>query len=488
MAIKLNFGNKLNKKVSNTILFCDDRLKIKGLKRSSLSKQTENINKTLDLNKNIKDNFFLFNLNPYQKIILVKINQKESTFENEKKGAKFYEFIKLNSILNLRFEESNLNETFTNNKLFLNEFFHGVQLKSYKFEKYKKKFENKILNFDFPKNLKNRFLKNEIKYKSLLEATNFTKDLVSEPGNILHPDEYVKRILKLKSYGLKISVFDKKKLKKMGMNALLGVGQGSIRGSYLVVIEWKGTNKKNKPLAFVGKGVCFDTGGISLKPAKFMEDMTYDMAGSAVVVGLLKNFALRKAKVNAIGVVGLVENMPDGNAQRPGDIVKSYSGKTIEILNTDAEGRLVLADALTYTEKKYNPKFIIDLATLTGAIIVSLGSEYAGLFSNNDQLSNQIFKSGQKVGEKVWRMPLDNNYDKLINSKKADMQNINYVGGAGSTTAAQFLQRFILKDTPWAHLDIAGMAFSKYGGALNSEGATGFGVKLLNQLVEDNYE
>ena len=488
MAIKLNFGNKLNKKVSNTILFCDDRLKIKGLKRSSLSKQTENINKTLDLNKNIKDNFFLFNLNPYQKIILVKINQKESTFDNEKKGAKFYEFIKLNSILNLRFEESNLNETFTNNKLFLNEFFHGVQLKSYKFEKYKKKFENKILNFDFPKNLKNRFLKNEIKYKSLLEATNFTKDLVSEPGNILHPDEYVKRILKLKSYGLKISVFDKKKLKKMGMNALLGVGQGSIRGSYLVVIEWKGTNKKNKPLAFVGKGVCFDTGGISLKPAKFMEDMTYDMAGSAVVVGLLKNFALRKAKVNAIGVVGLVENMPDGNAQRPGDIVKSYSGKTIEILNTDAEGRLVLADALTYTEKKYNPKFIIDLATLTGAIIVSLGSEYAGLFSNNDQLSNQIFKSGQKVGEKVWRMPLDNNYDKLINSKKADMQNINYVGGAGSTTAAQFLQRFILKDTPWAHLDIAGMAFSKYGGALNSEGATGFGVKLLNQLVEDNYE
>ena len=488
MAIKLNFGNKLNKKVSNTILFCDDRLKIKGLKRSSLRKQTENINKTLDLNKNIKDNFFLFNLNPYQKIILVKINQKESTFENEKKGAKFYEFIKLNSILNLRFEESNLNETFTNNKLFLNEFFHGVQLKSYKFEKYKKKFENKILNFDFPKNLKNRFLKNEIKYKSLLEATNFTKDLVSEPGNILHPDEYVKRILKLKSYGLKISVFDKKKLKKMGMNALLGVGQGSIRGSYLVVIEWKGTNKKNKPLAFVGKGVCFDTGGISLKPAKFMEDMTYDMAGSAVVVGLLKNFALRKAKVNAIGVVGLVENMPDGNAQRPGDIVKSYSGKTIEILNTDAEGRLVLADALTYTEKKYNPKFIIDLATLTGAIIVSLGSEYAGLFSNNDQLSNQIFKSGQKVGEKVWRMPLDNNYDKLINSKKADMQNINYVGGAGSTTAAQFLQRFILKDTPWAHLDIAGMAFSKYGGALNSEGATGFGVKLLNQLVEDNYE
>ena len=209
-----------------------------------------------------------------------------------------------------------------------------------------------------------------------------------------------------------------------------------------------------------------------------MEDMTYDMAGSAAVVGLMKTFALRKAKVNAVGVVGLVENMVSGNAQRPGDIVKSYSGKTIEILNTDAEGRLVLADALTFTEKKFKPKFIVDLATLTGAIIVCLGSEYAGLFSNDDKLSNQIFEAGEKVEEKVWRMPLHKNYDKLINSKNADVQNINYVGGAGSTTAAQFLQRFILNKTPWAHLDIAGMAFSKYGGALNSGGATGFGVRL----------
>ena len=272
------------------------------------------------------------------------------------------------------------------------------------------------------------------------------------------------------------------------MNALLGVGQGSIRGSYLVVLEWKGSKNNKRPLAFVGKGVCFDTGGISLKPAKFMEDMTYDMAGSAVVVGLMKTLALRKAKVNAIGVVGLVENMPGGNAQRPGDIVKSYSGKTIEILNTDAEGRLVLADALSFTEKKYQPKFIVDLATLTGAIIVSLGSEYAGLFSNDDKLSSNLYKAGETVGEKVWRMPLHKNYDKLIESKNADMQNINYVGGAGSTTAAQFLQRFILNKTPWAHLDIAGMAFSKYGGALNSGGATGFGVRLLNKLIEDNYE
>ena len=274
----------------------------------------------------------------------------------------------------------------------------------------------------------------------------------------------------------------------MGCGALLGVGQGSVRGSYLVTMEWKGASSKTKPLAFVGKGVCFDTGGISLKPAKFMEDMTYDMAGSAVVVGLMKNFALRKAKINAVGVVGLVENMPGGNAQRPGDIVKSYSGKTIEVLNTDAEGRLVLADALTFTEEKFKPNLIIDLATLTGAIIVSLGSEYAGLFSNNDKLSKQLYEAGEQVEEKVWRMPLHKNYDKLINSKNADMQNINYVGGAGSTTAAQFLQRFILNKTPWAHLDIAGMSFSKYAGALNSGGATGYGVRLLNKFVEENYE
>ena len=269
---------------------------------------------------------------------------------------------------------------------------------------------------------------------------------------------------------------------------MLGVGQGSVRGSYLVTMEWNGTKSKSKPLAFVGKGVCFDTGGYSLKPARFMEDMTYDMAGSAAVVGLIKTLALRKAKINAVGAVGLVENMVSGNAQRPGDIVKSYSGKTIEVLNTDAEGRLVLADALTFTERKFKPKLMVDLATLTGAIIVSLGSEYAGLFSNDDKLSKHLLEAGERVDEKLWRMPLHKNFDKLMDSKNADMQNINYVGGAGSTTAAQFLQRFIINKTPWAHLDIAGMAFSKYAGALNSGGATGYGVRLLNKFVEDNYE
>ena len=246
--------------------------------------------------------------------------------------------------------------------------------------------------------------------------------------------------------------------------------------------------KSKNPLAFVGKGVCFDTGGISLKPARFMEEMKYDMGGSAVVVGLMKSLALRKAKINVVGVVGLVENMPDGNAQRPGDIVKSYSGKTIEILNTDAEGRLVLADALTYTEEKFKPKFIVDLATLTGAIIVSLGEEYAGLFSNDDKLSERLHEIGNNINEKVWRLPLHKNYDKLIDSKYADVQNINYAGGAGSITAAQFLQRFIKNKTPWVHLDIAGMAFSKKAANLNSGGATGFGVRLLSDLIKEDFE
>mgnify|MGYP001345045866 CR=1 FL=1 len=256
-----------------------------------------------------------------------------------------------------------------------------------------------------------------------MEGVFLTRDLVSEPGNILHPDEYAKRIVKLRKFGLKVTVYDQKRLKKLGFNALLGVGQGSIRGSYMVTIEWNGNKNKSKPLAFVGKGVCFDTGGISLKPAKFMEDMTYDMAGSATVVGLMKTLALRKSKINAVGVVGLVENMPGANAQRPGDIVKSYSGQTIEVLNTDAEGRLVLADALTYTEEKFKPSLIIDLATLTGAIIVALGSEYAGLWSNNKKLSKQLFDAGEHVEEKVWEMPLHENYNKLMNSNNADMQN-----------------------------------------------------------------
>ena len=489
MSIKIRLKNSVNQKsVKNFIFFTNQDFKIKALNKLPVSQEANLINKSILSNKIKDEDFLFFNINADQKVILIKVKNDVLSLKNEERGANFYNFIKSNSFMNLTFFEENIKELNLKNKHFFDEFIHGLELKSYTFNKYKTKKEKKIFELDIIVKSKSFEFKKSKRFQSLLDGINYTKDLVSEPGNVLHPDEYSKRLLQLKKIGLKVNVFDKKKLKDLGMNALLGVGQGSIRGSYLVTLEWEGTTSKKKPLAFVGKGVCFDTGGISLKPAKFMEDMTYDMAGSAVVVGLMKNLALRKAKINAIGVVGLVENMPGGNAQRPGDIVKSYSGKTIEILNTDAEGRLVLADALTFTEEKYKPEFIVDLATLTGAIIVSLGSEYAGLFSNNDRLSKQIFDSGKKVGEKVWRMPLHKNYDKLINSKNADMQNINYVGGAGSTTAAQFLQRFIINKTPWAHLDIAGMAFSKYGGALNSEGATGFGVRLLNQLIEDNYE
>jgi leucyl aminopeptidase len=492
MTVKIH-NKKLNLNKQNTIvLFVNSNLDLKELDNNFLKKFSSLIKKSIKLNKDsitkFKD-FFNFDLNPLIKLIIIKIPKDHiSSTDNEKLGARFFNFIKTNLFKEISFIDTNLKLHCRSNKNFFNEFLSGIIIKSYEFDKYKTKRNKTIFQINIHGNFEISIFKKNNKQKSLIDGLNFTKDLVSEPGNILHPDEYVKRILKLKSLGLKVTILDKKKLKQIGMNALLGVGQGSIRGSYLAIIEWKGSSKKQQPLAFVGKGVCFDTGGISLKPAKFMEDMTYDMAGSAVVVGLMKTLALRKAKVNAVGVVGLVENMPDGNAQRPGDIVKSYSGKTIEILNTDAEGRLVLADALSYTEKKFKPKFIVDLATLTGAIIVSLGSEYAGLFSNDDKISDQLSKAGEKVGEKVWRMPLNDNYDKLIDSKKADMQNINYVGGAGSTTAAQFLQRFILNKTPWAHLDIAGMAFSKYGGALNSGGATGYGVRLLNQLIEDNYE
>ena len=489
MSIKITLKNNTkDNQVKNYVLFCDENFKINGLNKLSLNKQSKLINDSIQSNNLKKKDIIFFNINPIQKIILIKIKKNQSSLESEKIGAKFFNFMKSNFILSSNLFDENIKNITTTNKDFLNDFIHGIKLKSYHFKKYKSDNKKDIFEITISNKSKLKNFDKDKRYLSLIEGTNLTRDLVSEPGNILHPDEYSKRIKSLTKYGLKVVVYDEKKLKKLGMNALLGVGQGSIRGSYLVTIEWNGKKSKNKPVAFVGKGVCFDTGGISLKPAKFMEDMTYDMAGSAVVVGLMKNLALRKAKINAVGVVGLVENMPGGNAQRPGDIVKSYSGKTIEILNTDAEGRLVLADALTFTEKKFKPQFIIDLATLTGAIIVSLGSEYAGLFSNNDRLSNQISDAGKKVDEKVWRMPLNKNYDKLIDSKNADMQNINYVGGAGSTTAAQFLQRFILNKTPWAHLDIAGMAFSKYGGALNSGGATGYGVRLLNKLVEDYYE
>ena len=478
MNIKVNFTSKLSKaKTVNEIVF----VKGKKIKNSVLSSILKSV---LD-NQLFQDQLLIQREYKNTNYIFINCKKLSMSSDYENIGSKLFDYLKKNKIENSYVNISKIDISHVQLEMII----HGAKLKSYNFNIYKsnnKKNKNINLNVVGKQIVKSNILRKKL--DALLDGVFFTRDLVSEPGNILHPDEYAKRLLKLKKIGLKVKVYNETKLKKLGCNALLGVGQGSIRGSYLVTIEWNGNKSKSKPLAFVGKGVCFDTGGISLKPARFMEDMTYDMAGSAVVVGLMKNFALRKAKINAVGVVGLVENMPGGNAQRPGDIVKSYSGKTIEVLNTDAEGRLVLADALTYTEKKFKPEIIVDLATLTGAIIVCLGSEYAGLFSNNDKLSKQIFDAGEKVDEKVWRLPLHKNYDKLMDSKTADMQNINYVGGAGSTTAAQFLQRFIINKTPWAHLDIAGMAFSKYAGALNSGGATGYGVRLLNKFVEENYE
>ncbi len=479
MKLNIKFTTKITKGSNNNEIIFLKQKKIKNNYIKSLSNSIFSSKLFNEQNFLKKD----FNNKSY---IFVNCLSSKISLDFEKLGSKLFEFLKENKIENFIINDNN--NSLTN--IQLEKILHGIQLKSYNFGIYKtdkKKNESTINLSIVGNNTKKTSLLRE-KLNALLEGVFLTRDLVSEPGNILHPDEYAKRIAKLRKFGLKVTVFDQKRLKKLGFNALLGVGQGSIRGSYLVTMEWNGNKKKTKPLAFVGKGVCFDTGGISLKPAKFMEDMTYDMAGSATVVGLMKTLALRKSKINAVGVVGLVENMPGGNAQRPGDIVKSYSGQTIEVLNTDAEGRLVLADALTYTEKKFEPQLIVDLATLTGAIIVALGSEYAGLWSNSDKLSQQLLDAGEKVEEKLWRMPLHENYNKLMNSKTADMQNINYVGGAGSTTAAQFLQRFIINKTPWAHLDIAGMAFSKYAGALNSGGATGYGVRLLNKFIEENYE
>jgi len=442
--------------------------------------------------KKIKEKIIGFDISEKNKVLFIVVKENLVSNNFEELGANLYSFIKANKIdkVNLYADTIKSFKLYKKNTELILRFIHGFSLKSYSFNKYKTLNKNffyfllKIVSSE-----KTSLNNNYFRYKAIESGVFQARDLVSEPPNILYPKKYVEIIKKLSSLGLKIQIYNESKMKKLGMLALLGVGQGSINESFLVTIEWRGNKKsKDKPLAFVGKGVCFDTGGISLKPAKFMEEMKYDMAGSAVVVGLLKTLALRKAKINAVGVVGLVENMPGGNAQRPGDIVKSYSGKTIEVLNTDAEGRLVLADALSFTEKNFKPKFIIDLATLTGAIIVSLGEEYAGLFSNNDELSNKIFDVGKKIGEKVWRLPLDESYDKLMNSPVADMQNINYSGGAGSITAAQFLQRFIINKTPWAHLDIAGMAFSKKAANLNPGGATGFGVRLLNRLIEEHYE
>ncbi|HEX3502945.1 MAG TPA: leucyl aminopeptidase [Xanthobacteraceae bacterium] len=324
------------------------------------------------------------------------------------------------------------------------------------------------------------------KSSGIADSVVFARDLVNEPANVLYPGEFARRASGLSKLGVTVEVLDVPAMRRLGMGALLGVGQGSVHESRVVVMRWNGGKRGTEPVAFIGKGVCFDTGGISIKPAAGMEDMKGDMAGAACVVGLMRALAARKAKVNAVGAIGLVENMPDGKAQRPGDIVKTMSGQTIEIINTDAEGRLVLADVLHYVNNRFKPKFMVNLATLTGAIIVALGQEYAGMFSNDDKLSERLTKCGEAIGERVWRMPLGPEYDKMIDSKFADMKNTGGRWG-GAITAAQLLQRFVGK-TPWAHLDIAGTAMGSPQTEINKSWASGWGVRLLDHLVEEYYE
>jgi leucyl aminopeptidase len=367
----------------------------------------------------------------------------------------------------------------------------GARLRAYTFDLYKTKRKddeerpNKIeVNFacSNPASAAKAWTRTE----SIANGIVLARDLVNEPANVLHPGEFARRASNLTKLGVGVEVLDVAAMKKLGMGALLGVGQGSAHDSRLVVMRWNGGKRGSDPVAFIGKGVCFDSGGISIKPAQGMEDMKGDMAGAACVVGLMQALAARKAKVNVVGAIGLVENMPDGRAQRPGDIVKTMSGQTIEIINTDAEGRLVLADVLHYVNKRFKPKFMVNLATLTGAIIVALGQEYAGMFSNDDKLSERLTKAGEATGERVWRMPLGAEYDKMIDSKFADMKNTGGRWG-GAITAAQLLQRFVGK-TPWAHLDIAGTGMGSPQNDINKSWGSGWGVRLLERLMEDYYE
>ena len=376
-------------------------------------------------------------------------------------------------------------------------FAQGILLRAYEFDAYKTK--KKADDEDDDASSSNKAPKVKIcvvdpaaakkafaAAEAVAEGVLLARDLVNEPANILGPLEFAARAAELEKLGVEIETLTEKDMKKLGMGAFLGVGQGSTRPPRMVIMRWNGGKSKDEPLAFIGKGVVFDTGGISIKPAAGMEDMKGDMGGAAAVTGLMHALAARKAKADVVGIIGLVENMPDANAQRPGDIVTSMSGQTIEVINTDAEGRLILCDMLWYCNDRFKPKFMINLATLTGAILVALGNHHAGLFSNNDELAARLSEAGEETQEKVWRMPLGKEYDKMIDSKFADMKN---TGGryAGSITAAQFLQRFV-KDTPWAHLDVAGTAMGSPQTEINRSWGSGYGVRLLDELVRAHYE
>ena len=487
--MKVKFVSKLNK-MSEIVFFVLS-------KKSALKNTGLNDKHIKEITKSIKNKGFGFKFNEIIEINGIKDSKLKTVYiyglgnkakdinalDFEKIGGKITELIKLKTKTSIIIDkEINDNEN-------IMRLGYGSILGSYSFNKYKtKNFTNhKLSLIEIVSNNSIKLNKDFNRYASISDGVFYARDLVNEPSNVLYPRAYAQRIQKLRQHGLKIEVLGESKMKTLKMHSLVGVGQGSQRESQLVIMHWNGNKaKKTKPICFVGKGVCFDSGGISIKPSNKMEEMIGDMGGSAAVVGTMLSLAKRKAKVNAIGIVGLVENMPDGKAQKPGDIIKSMSGQTIEIQNTDAEGRLVLADALWYAQKRFKPELMIDLATLTGAIVISLGSLIAGLFSNDDKLSTKLIDAGEESGDQVWRFPLSKSYDKLINSKFADMKNIG-MGGAGSITAAQFLQRFVNK-VPWAHLDIAGTATGMPKTSTNTSWATGFGVHLLDTFVKKFYE
>jgi leucyl aminopeptidase len=368
----------------------------------------------------------------------------------------------------------------------------GAGLRSWRYDRYRTRLKDKqkptlssITIVGGGKGAKNRY---ESRYAAVLAGVSLTRELVTEPANIIYPETFVERVKEsIKGSGLEVQVLGGEEMAKLGMGALLGVAQGSVREPKLLVLKWNGAKAGETPVVFIGKGVTFDTGGISIKPALGMEGMKWDMGGAGAVAGAMKALALRKAKANVVGVCGLVENMPDGNAQRPGDVVTTMSGQTVEVINTDAEGRLVLGDAMTWAQKNFQPKVMIDLATLTGAMVITLGHEFAGIFSNDDKLAGNLMKAADESGDKLWRQPLAEAYDRLIDSQIADMKNVG-PREAGSITAAQFLQRFVDDGVAWAHLDIAGMAWSDKASATYDKGATGYGVRLLDQYIADTVE
>lgn len=468
------------------ILFCDSYnhtdtlvvLNIKEKKNINPLKSFPNILKNLNLTGSHNEKSTLVNIDGFSKIHILGAGKLQKKRSLRNIGGKIYDISKNDKSIQVSVAGLSKQD--------IAQIAYGLILGSYSFTKYKtvKNESAKLDKVSFVGENSSEAKKCFDNLNCIAQGVFLARDLVNEPANVLTPEKFVETAKGLSRLGVKVKILNEDELKKLGMNALLAVGQGSANKSYVAIMEYMGTKESENPFVFLGKGVTFDTGGISLKPSGGMEDMKFDMGGASAVIGAMKAISLRKAKANVIGVLGLVENMPDGLAQRPGDVVASMSGQTIEVINTDAEGRMVLADCLTYVQKKYKPRSIIDLATLTGAMMVALGQEYAGVFGNNDELKQNIINAGDSEVEGLWSMPMSKAYDKEINSNIADMKNTGSKWG-GACTAAAFLGRFINDGTSWAHLDIAGMAWEYKGKPTTPKGGVGFGVRTLDRLVWD---